>query len=1080
MPNRLIQSRSLRGFWLLFFFLLVLVFAALGRNWNSAVKGTLGREQERLNAQNHAVNQVFHNQTRTFNRVFAQIETTTPESLNQKALAALVQLVPQLKSACIYASDGQILVCSNPDSEIRWSKTEWFNRVWNRSALGDFIFGVEKDANLQIYLARTQTLGIPHLVVLEWDRMDLEETLRSVKHHPDVLSAIGVPSEFGILSLPPNRLLEGQMVEWSKTGLLANPTNDEIRVFSPLTPATLVSIQILEPRIGQEAPVLSAMGRSTAEVLKFRRLEFKQQLAVFSAIFLLGFFGLLLLQKRQKELARKLYQESRRIRESETRLKLATQAANVGVWEWEIETNRLQWDENVFRIFGIHPDVSPNEAVWTASVVPEDLEKARESVALTIETGQALENVYRIRHPQGIRIIQARAILRTEGDERWLVGTNEDITERIERENALMEAEQKFRNAFDYAAIGMAIVSREGKFVQVNRALCDIVGYDPETLLAKTFQEITHPHDLDADLALVLEVIERKRNAYQMEKRYFHSDGHIEWVLLAVSGVVDAQNELKYFIAQISRITERKEYERSLQIAKTKAEEASRAKSYFLANMSHEIRTPMNAIIGLLYLLKKMNLDQEQSEYVAKTLSAAETLLHILNDILDFSKIEAGKMEMEDHPFQMESVLANLSNVLGVVLQDKPVDLIFDLDPRLLNALQGDSIRLQQILLNLAGNALKFTTKGHVLVQVELLAQLNDGVQVRFIVEDTGIGIESDHLDKIFDAFSQAENSTTRRFGGTGLGLAITQRLVQLMGGQLAVQSQVGFGSRFYFDLPFVFCEGKPTSLGNRFEGKRALLVDPYLTSQQSTCRLLTGLGFEVLLSNSQDPADALVAQESVDIVLVDCHVGELSCLAWFNAIREKWSPPFPLVLLHSQHATREFVQKRAIQELSVRLISKPVLPSGVSSVLSEDLLGSPAEIPAYADSEPQPLAGLRILLTEDNAVNQLVARKILMGEGAAVWVAANGIRAIQMLEEEGPFDAVLMDIQMPEMDGYKATQHIRTVMKLEHLPIIAMTANALSGDREEALEHGMNDYISKPFKVKELVETILFNIGRS
>ena len=507
----------------------------------------------------------------------------------------------------------------------------------------------------------------------------------------------------------------------------------------------------------------------------------------------------------------------------------------------------------------------------------------------------------------------------------------------------LAASEERFRHAFEFAGIGMAIVALDGRWLRVNKSLCEIVGYAGAELLQKTFQDITHPDDLDTDLALLRDLIDGRRRFYQMEKRYFHRDGHIVWIRLTASLVRDSAGAPLHIIAQIEDIMERKQLEKNLAHARDQALEASRLKSEFLAMMSHEIRTPMNGVIGMTALLRDSPLTATQADYVRTIESSGDSLLTILNDILDYSKIEAGRIELEIGPFDLRECVNDALDLFAANAREKNIRLDSTIAARVPAWVAGDVTRLRQILVNLVGNAIKFTDAGE--VRVRLDAEPPDSTtshqRLTFAVSDTGIGIPSEGMDRLFKSFSQVDASMTRRFGGTGLGLAISKRLAGLMGGTMWVESEPGRGSTFHFTV----------------------LVEPRVAPKCAAPR------------SSATEADATLGRR----------------------------------------------------------------------------------------------CPLRVLVAEDNPVNQRVATLLLQRLGYRATVVGNGLEALTALEL-ADYDLILMDVEMPEIDGCEATRRIRARRQAPGRPwIIALTAGAMPEDRERALAAGMNDFLTKPVRTDAL-----------
>ncbi|KQV92828.1 response regulator [Rhizobacter sp. Root1221] len=663
----------------------------------------------------------------------------------------------------------------------------------------------------------------------------------------------------------------------------------------------------------------------------------------------------------------------------------------------------------------------------------------------------------------------------------------ERTREQREAQEALRSSEARLRRVIESSMIGVFFWDVSGAVTEANDAFLEMIGHDRDDLRAGRLDwaRLTPPEDADADRHAIQQLLDTGRSP-SYEKHYIRKDGSLVPVLIGGALLSDSKDQGVAFIVDL---TERKQAEADRQ-ARREAEAASTAKSEFLANMSHEIRTPMNAILGMSYLALQSGLNPQQHNYIQKVHGSAESLLGIINDILDFSKIEAGKLDMESIPFSLTDVMDTLGSVIGMKTEEKGLELLFDEPPDLPTALVGDPSRLGQVLLNLGNNAAKFTEHGEVVVAIEVVERDGASVRLRFEVRDTGVGMSVEQQHRLFEPFSQADASTSRRYGGTGLGLAISRHLVRLMGGEIGVESAPGQGSSFHFTVPFGLqpeaAERPQPPQQQGLRGTRALIVDDNACAREVLAHMTGALGLEVDTAGDGEDALRLVAladarDEPYDLVLLDWKMPGMDGVECARMLSQQGRQrhPAPPVLMLTAFSRGEVQQRLSEQQVAVgALLAKPITPSTLFDACGA-ALGLTIRHPTRTARREEALLvhqaqlnGAHIMLVEDNPINQELALDVLSRAGIVVSVAGNGQEALEMLARQR-FDGVLMDCQMPVMDGYAATRALRQNAQWQDLPVIAMTANAMVGDRDKVLAAGMNDHIAKPIKLDELFSTL-------
>jgi two-component system, sensor histidine kinase and response regulator len=705
---------------------------------------------------------------------------------------------------------------------------------------------------------------------------------------------------------------------------------------------------------------------------------------------------------------------------------------------------------------------------------PENARKYRGDDQQVIRTGRVLEDVEENygsdNQKRYVHVLKAPAH-DANGQVVGIQGMYWDVTERV-------RAQEEFDRLFAVSLDMMCVAGVDGYFKRVNPAFEKSLGYKSEELLGQPIIDFLHPEDR----AAAMHALGQLRHGTDMvghECRCRCKDGSYRWLAWTCPAVPDRETSV-YAVARDTTV--RKQAELELAKAKAAAEAANQAKSDFLANMSHEIRTPLNAILGMTELLLSGRVKQRQTEFLKMVFESGEALLDVINDVLDFSKVEAGKLELESEPFQVRECLGDALRSLAHRSRHADVEIASDIHADVPDVLIGDAGRLRQVIINLIGNALKFTEQGEVILRVHVASRTAHEVQLEFSVRDTGIGIPDGKLSGIFEAFEQVDTTLTRRFGGTGLGLAICRKLTELMGGKIWVESRLGLGSVFHFTarFPYMAEDAASTHASPTLVGTRVLVVDDNETTRRILAEMLSN--WEIVATTVARARDALELLEQhsrtetpFQLLVTDVHMPDVDGLTLVETIRENPDTAhLPAILLTSTHLQDESDQCERLRVAAQ--VAKPVKQSDLLDAVTAAL----GRAGKWQERGAEPslatvvqLPRLRILLAEDSLMNQKLALGLLEADHD-VTVATDGRQAVALWEKQA-FDVVLMDVQMPIMDGLEATRVIRARERNtdRHVPIVAMTAHAMKGDRERCLAAGMDHYVSKPIRAARLFEAL-------
>jgi two-component system sensor histidine kinase/response regulator len=765
--------------------------------------------------------------------------------------------------------------------------------------------------------------------------------------------------------------------------------------------------------------------------------------------------------------------------------------AQVGGWEIDLITSKLTWSEEALRLVGLPSECRPTLEEDINQFFAPDAQRIIKGAiekAIAEHSGFAVDLPMTRADGRPIWVRVTGSVESENGKPVRMVGATQDVTERVAEQGALKEANERATLAAEYSGVGIWSWDLSTNLTTWNSCMYrhyGVTGGDNRLVGHETPVSRIHPDDRRS-VEQALEDCIQGIKPFDMMFRVVWEDKSVHHIRSAGQVKRDENCRPLRMVGTDWDVTELVKANETAWRALQIAQDSNRTKSDFLANMSHEIRTPMNAILGITYLARRADPSPKQLDYLTKIGNAAESLLGIMNDILDFSKIEAGKLDLEVISFSLQDVLRNLLDVVGQKAQDKGVVLVTSVSPDVPTQLVGDPLRLGQILINLVNNAIKFTEVGKITVRVEADEITSNDLRLNISVADTGIGMSPEQVANLFQSFHQGDTSFTRKYGGTGLGLAICKQLCELMKGQITVQSELGKGSDFRFTARFGIATDmalSPPAGVDDEQQKYILIVDDSQNTRHSLVAMLDGSGYEAKAVSSGEEALSALARASqsgrpIDLVLMDWRLPGINGIEASRRI--KANPTFsriPEILMVSAFEREEVLAGHS-DVIFDGFLSKPVSRKNLIDAIDAALGSDAAPAEPVAASNPAATAApelveRRVLLVEDNEVNRFLATELLSDLGIQVSIAVNGRDCVDRVHAEA-FDLVLMDIQMPVMDGLAATKLLRAESRFQSLPIIAMTAHAMSGDRERSLELGMNDHLTKPINPLVLMETLV------
>lgn len=771
-------------------------------------------------------------------------------------------------------------------------------------------------------------------------------------------------------------------------------------------------------------------------------------------------------------------------------LEQTNKVARVGGWVVEMNKNRAYWSDVTKELHGVPPDFEP------------DLGTALRFVKKGDSHRQVVRALNRAMH-EGKSWDMEVQIVTPEGEERWirslgnaefedgeckrLYGAYQDIDEKKRTEIEISNSRKLLDDVLQAASeVSIIATDKNGQITLFNRGAERLLGYKAEEVIGQFMPTLIHDgEEVSARATELSQETGTLVNGFQVftlkledelseqrEWTYIRKDGTRLAVSLVETAIKDVNDEVLGYLGIATDITRRKQMEQTLIDAKLQAEQMSVAKSEFLANMSHEIRTPLNGVIGFTDLVLKTKLNETQQQYLSIVNQSANVLLSIINDILDFSKIEAGKFELDISRCDLFEMGSEAADIISYQAQKKGLEMLLNISPDLPRFVRADSLRLKQVLVNLLGNAAKFTEKGEIELKIMTLGEVTpDGVTFRFEVRDTGIGIKPEKQEKIFEAFSQEDASTTKRYGGTGIGLAISNKILALMGSHLQLNSAPGKGSTFFFEVTFQTEANDDHEELELPDIKRVLVVDDNEHNRIILRQMLLHKHIESdAAKNGFEALELLAKGTQYDMIMMDYHMPYMNGLETIRKIREHFdgaAEESPVILLHSSSDDETIIKACEQLEISHRLV-KPIKMQDLFNTLPRLFRkGTPPPEPAEtANDIVESNAQVSVLIVEDNPVNMLLTRTIIerILPQARILEASNGLDAVKICQARSPMpDIILMDIQIPEMNGYEATTFIRKIKTDKHIPIIALTAANISGEREKSKAAGMDDFLSKP-----------------